>query len=153
MNRNKPALSAEFVSPGHHGGPVSRQTIALGALVVTVLLGKKAADVLGWDRDVTVALVAVLAVVGALAGALYHPVARFWWRGTLAGIMVAGGAFLAHMMYARVRPEAWSLEFAVIAALGSVPGVLLYAALMRGEVVAPGEDRRRSVKAAGGGID
>jgi hypothetical protein len=129
------ALRGEYVNPGHRQGPVSRQTIALAALLIVVLFGNKAVDVLGAERDIVLGTAAILVASGAVAGAFFHPVRRIWWRGSLSGVLVACGAFAAHRFYGRVRPEQFGHEFAVVALVGAIPGIALYYVLMRGQAV------------------
>ena len=136
------ALRSDYVDPGHRRGPVSRQTIALAVLVMVVLFGNKAVDVLGTEPDVLLWTATILVTVGAVTGALFHPVRRFWWRGAISGVLVAAGAFGAHRLYSRMRPEPFGHEFAVVALLGAIPGVALYFALMRGQTV--GRDRAKA---------
>ena len=138
VTHDRRALSGEFINPGHYGGAASRQTLALAALVAVVIFGGKALDVLGRETDVVSVLAAVLTTAGAVAGALYHPVARFWWRGAIAGVVVVIGVFLAHQLHASVRTEPSGLEFAVVALLGATPGVFVYYLLMRHQVVGQG---------------
>ena len=114
---------------------MSRQTIVLAALVAVVIFGGKALDVLGTDADILWPLGAVLVTVGAVSGAVYHPIRRFWWRGAVAGVVVVMGSFASHRLHASVRPDPLSLEFAVVAMLGALPGVCVYYLLMHRQVV------------------
>jgi hypothetical protein len=141
---NHGALQRKYIDPGHRRGPVSRQTIALAALVVVVLFGNKAVDVLGTEPDVLWGVAAILVPVGAAAGALFHPVVRFRWRGAISGVVVAGGAFAAQRLYSRLRPEQFGHEFAVVALVGALPGVALYYLLMRGQTLRRDEHGKRN---------
>jgi hypothetical protein len=96
MKGRRRALSVEYLHPGSGAlrGGVSRQVLAMVILTVAILFGGKALDVLGSERDVLQWVVGILVLSGATAGALYHPVRRFWWRGALAGIVATGSAFM-----------------------------------------------------------
>ena len=141
MRNSRPALSATYVHPGNHrtGGPVSRQVIAIAALVVAVLFGGKALEVLGTDARILSAVGSALVAVGGIAGGLYHPVGRFWRRGAFAGIVTAIGSFLTCRGYGQLRPDPWGLEFAVVAITGAIPGIVVYWLLMKDQVVEEGD--------------
>jgi hypothetical protein len=74
-------------------------------------------------------------VIRSNAGALYHPVRRFWWRGALAGIVATGSAFMLSRTYSRFRPDPWSHEFAIVALVGAIPGIIACYLLRRNRVV------------------
>jgi hypothetical protein len=110
---------------------VSRQVVAIFLIAVPIVFAGKALDALGSDDTIGGILALILAGAGAVAGAIYHPVRRFWWRGAVAGVLVMGGAFAAIRAYQRLRPEPVGYEFAVVALVGAIPGIVAYYFLMR----------------------
>lgn len=74
-------LSSHYVSPAHRGGAVSRQTLLLAIVVATMVFAGKASEVLGLAEKVAKAVWGTVIGVGTVAGAVYHPIRRFWWRG------------------------------------------------------------------------
>jgi hypothetical protein len=137
MKIGRRALTAEFLHPGRATlrGGTSRQVLAIAIFTVAVLFSGKALQVLGSDRDVLQWVAAILLGSGALAGALYHPLVRFWWRGAIAGAVAVASSFAFLSWYSTMRPEPLGLEFAIVVFLGAVPGMLVYYFLMRHQVV------------------
>lgn len=133
MERRRHPLSQEYLDPGRTAlrGAVSRQILAIMLVCTPMFLAAKLLDVLGDDLWVVQWVTAMLVLAGAAGGALYHPVRRFWWRGTVSGVVVTAGAFAAYRTYQRLRPDPFGYEFAIVALMGAVPGLLVYYLLMR----------------------
>ena len=141
MKQKRRALSQEYLDPGRTAfrGGVKRQVVGITLVTVPLVFGGKAIDVLGDGGAVLRWVAGILACAGAVGGALYHPVRRFWWRGAVAGVVVTAGACAMYRFYQRLRPEPFGPEFAVVAFLGALPGVFVYYLLMRHQYVAEAE--------------
>jgi hypothetical protein len=113
------------------GGTVSRQIVAIAIMVVPIVFAGKFLDALGSDSTTLTSVVLVFVGAGAVGGAIYHPIRRFWWRGALAGVLIVCGSFAVCRAYQTVRPNPFGHEFAVVALVGSVPGIVAYYFLMR----------------------
>jgi len=144
---DKPALSREDLDPGRSrfSSAVSRQTVAIAIMVVPVVFAGKVLDTLGSDDSTVAGVVLVLAIAGAVGGAIYHPARRFCWRGAVAGVLIVWGAFAAFRGYQRVRSRPLSIEFAVVSLVGAIPGFVAYYVLMRDQRVGPGQRRSGGV--------
>lgn len=110
---------------------MSRQMVAMAIMIVPVIFAGKFLDALGSDDTTLTSVAVVFLAAGALGGAIYHPIWRFWWRGALAGVLTEFGSFAACRAYETVRSNPVGHEFAVVALAGSTPGFVVYYFLMR----------------------
>ena len=108
----------------------------MAIMIVPIVIAGKVLDALGSDRSTLTSVVLALVSAGAVGGALYHPIRRFWWRGALAGVLIVCGSFAMCRAYQRVRANPVGYEFAVVALAGSIPGIVAYYFLMRHQRVA-----------------
>jgi hypothetical protein len=115
-----------------------RQNMAVLLLIAALCLAAPWAEstIRGVDPLTPVqGALAVIVVMGAAAGALYHPVRRFWPSGLVAGGVAGGcGLTLTHAYLVKGGPMSDPMPF-FVAMLGVVPGGFLYWLLMQDQVV------------------
>ena len=115
-----------------------RQNMAVLLLIAALCLAAPWAEstIRGVDSPTPVQVaLAVIVVMGAAAGALYHPVRRFWLSGLVAGGVAGGCGFtLAHAYLVKGGPMSDPVPM-FVAMLGVVPGWFLYWLLMDDQVV------------------
>jgi hypothetical protein len=134
----KSALAREYVAPSQPNEPPNRpqlgMVVMLGAVMIGALvLSRRPDDVVAWWT------VGIVTVASAFAGAVYHPMNKYWVKGLVAGAVTGVCALVATHYYVEMRfgMSDWisSAEFLIPAFLGGLPGIGLYIQLMRHEVV------------------
>jgi hypothetical protein len=145
-HEGKRALNKDVLS-ANEGESNTRMNVALGAVLGTSVIGALVM------RDHGMALLEPLVFLasagGALGGALFHPIRRYWRKGLACGVLVNLGGMAATYFYMLPRTTVWNYELVIPLAVGGAPGALLYWLLMRREVV--GSSQKDGARAGGGG--
>jgi hypothetical protein len=139
-----PALSAVFLGL-NDARNIRPRTAVVAVLVALPLVASVIylAEVGEPSSDATLLLVLVSSVCGAVAGAVFHPMSRFWWRGLIAGVCTVPVIVLAAIVYTKWRFALTGSiivrELVIPMGVGSIPGALIYSLLMRNERVTADE--------------
>lgn len=143
MTGRKPALSREFLQPSQVGEPVNRPFLGMGMIVVADMAGALVLQQHAPPRDLAVWVLGIAASLSAIGGAIYHAVRRFWAKGAIAGLTIGLVSLVATYFYVDWRftltDSIASPEFLLPLFVGALPGVGLYYAMMRSELVADDE--------------
>lgn len=95
------------------------------------------------SESTAVWVIAGVAVLSAIGGAIYHPVRRFWLRGLVAGVVVGICALVATLYYIEMRFKwtGWvnSIELLLPLFIGSAPGIALYVQMMSRQTITDAE--------------
>ena len=134
----KSALSQEFVRPNGLREKINRPQVGLCLLLLSVMFGSLMLSEVR-TKDFVPWIIGGVAIVCAGAGALYHPINRFWMKGAVSGLVAGLGALVVTYYYLewrfRLTGSIWSFEFVLSSLAGALPGIGLYGLLMRHEVV------------------
>ena len=116
--------------------PVNRHTLAIALVGAPVVFGAFALSALGTDATTLAWVLGSVALLGAIGGWLHPPARSLRLRGAVSGVVIATGALAATYLYVNWRGGDRKVrvgyELVLPSAIGGVPGVLLYYALVRG---------------------
>ena len=127
--------------------PVNRHTLAIALVAAPVVFGAFALNALGADAATLGWVLGTVAILGAIGGWLHPPARRLRVRGAVSGVVIATGALAATYVYVTWRggdrKVRFGHELVLPTALGGLPGVALYYALVRGHK-AQGDDHSKT---------
>ncbi len=115
--------------------PINRHTLGVALVVAPVIFGALALGVLGTSRATVSWVLVVVALFGGIGGWVHPPHRSLRPRTALAGVVVATGALVASASYVEWGGGDHKVtsghEFVLPIVLGGLPGVVLYAWLVR----------------------
>jgi hypothetical protein len=136
-------LAREFVRPSELHEKFNRPQGGLCLFLLGVMGGSWLLSQLP-IREYVPWIVAATSATCTGAGALYHPVNRFWFKGAVSGFVAGLCALAVTYSYLdwrlRTTGGIHSAEFILTGLVGALPGVGLYVLLMRDEVVTPEDE-------------
>jgi hypothetical protein len=115
--------------------PVNRHTLAIALIVTPVVFGSFALNALGTDAATLGWVLGAVTILAGVGGWLHPPVRSLRVRGALSGVVIATGALAATYAYVAWRggdrKVRFGHELVLPTAVGGLPGMALYYALIR----------------------
>lgn len=125
-----PAFSKVFLAPPRGQGSRS-QHLAMLVMVGPVTFCAMGMGGFGSFSIGPLQAILLCSAAGALGGAFYHPIRRFWRQGCVAGAFAGAGALLATVFYLEGRTHIYNVEILIPMAVGALPALGAYWLLMR----------------------
>ena len=156
MKPEPPSPWAYVARPQGVRDPVNRHTLAIALVVVPVVFGALALNVLGTDAGTLGWVLGAAAILGAIGGWLHPPAQSLRLRGAVSGVVIATGALAATYAYVAWRggdrKVRFGHELVLPTAFGGLPGVALYYALVRGHKVQGDHNSKTSQRGTNGSL-